>query len=71
MKQRSGDGRDVIIEFHQVGDYVKVSAMDAATLTEISIVGDPSAGEAELTRIALRKLKYVLEKKDKPAEGHR
>ena len=36
--------------------------MDAATLTEISIVGDPSAGEAELTRIALRKLKYVLEK---------
>ena len=71
MKQRSGDGRDVIIEFHQVGDYVKVSAMDAATLTEISIVGDPSAGEAELTRIALRKLKYVLEKKDKPAGGRR
>ena len=71
MKQRSGDGRDVIIEFHQVGDYVKVSAMDAATLTKISIVGDPSAGEAELTRIALRKLKYVLEKKDKPAGGRR
>ena len=45
--------------------------MDAATLTEISIVGDPSAGEAELTRIALRKLKYVLEKKDKPAGGRR
>ena len=71
MKQRSGDGRDVIIEFHQVGDYVKVSAMDAATWTEISIVGDPSAGEAELARIALRKLKYVLEKKDKPAGGRR
>jgi hypothetical protein len=71
MKQRSDDGRDVIIEFHQVGDYVKVSAMDTAILTEISIVGDPSVGEAELTRIALRKLKYVLEKNDKPAGGRR
>lgn len=71
MKQRSDDGRDVIIEFHQVGDYVKVSAMDAATLTEVSIVGDPSAGEAELTRVALRKLKYVLDKQDKPAGGRR
>ncbi len=71
MKQRTDDGRDVIIEFHQVGDYVKVSAMDATTLTEVSIVGDPSAGEAELTRVALRKLKYVLDKQDKPAGGRR
>jgi hypothetical protein len=71
MKQRTGDGREVIIEFHQVGDYVKVSAMDVVTLTEVSLVGDPSAGEAELTRIALRKLKYVLDKKAKPAGGRR
>jgi hypothetical protein len=71
MKQRSEDGRDLIIEFHQIGDYVKVSAMDATTLTEVSIVGDPMAGEAELTRIAVRNLKYVLEKKTPLAGGRR
>jgi len=45
--------------------------MDATTLTEVSIVGDPSAGEAELTRIALRKVKYVLEEKPGLAGGRR
>ena len=33
---------EVIIEFYQVGAYVKVSAIDPATHTEVSIVGDPS-----------------------------
>jgi hypothetical protein len=30
---------DVIIEFYRVGAFVKVSAVDTATLTEVSIVG--------------------------------
>ena len=54
------DGNDVIIEFHQVGAYVKVSAMDPVTLTEVSLVGDPAAGEHTLTRTVIRKLNYVL-----------
>ncbi len=33
---------DIIIEFYQVGAYVKVSAVDTATYTEVSIVGDPT-----------------------------
>ena len=37
------DGREVILEFHQVGNFVKVSAVDPRTLTEVSIVGDPAA----------------------------
>ncbi|WP_255448338.1 hypothetical protein [Telmatospirillum sp. J64-1] len=37
--------------------------MDPATLTEISIVGAPDAGEAMLKATARRKLEYVLEKK--------
>jgi hypothetical protein len=55
--------REVILEFHQVGAYVKVSAVDPVTLTEVSIVGDPAAGEAALTQAAIRKLDYVLKRK--------
>jgi len=50
----------VIFEFVRVGRAVKVSAIDAATGTEVSIVGDPTAGEAALKRLAERKLDYVL-----------
>ena len=52
--------REALIEFHHVGAYVKVSAIDPDTLTEVSIVGDPAAGQAALERAALRKLEYVL-----------
>lgn len=57
------DGNEVIVEFHRVGACVKVSAIDPATLTEVSIVGDPAAGEAALTKAAVRKLAYVLERR--------
>jgi hypothetical protein len=40
----------ILIEFYPVGAYVKVSAVDPITLTEVSIVGDPAAGEEALTR---------------------
>ena len=59
--------REVIIEFHRVGSYVKVSAVDPRTLTEVAIVGDPAAGEAALKRAAVRKLEYVMNRK---AEAH-
>jgi hypothetical protein len=51
---------DIIFEFYQVGAYVKVSAVDPVSLTEISIVGDPAVGEETLKRTAARKLEYVL-----------
>jgi hypothetical protein len=54
------EGRDVIFEFVRVGHAVKVSAIDAATGTEVSIVGDPAVGDAALKRLAERKLEYVL-----------
>ena len=55
--------RNALLEFHPVGAFVKVSAVDPETLTEVSIVGDPAAGEARLTQVALRKLAFVLAKK--------
>lgn len=50
----------IIIEFHRLGAYVKVSAIDPVSLVEVSIVGDPAAGEAALERTALQKLNFVL-----------
>ena len=41
---------------------MKVSAIDPQTGVEVSIVGSPKATQKELTRLAVRKLLYVLEK---------
>jgi hypothetical protein len=55
--------REIIIEFHPVGNVVKVSAMDVKTMTEISIQGPATAGETTLKLNALRRLEYVMKKK--------
>lgn len=52
--------REVIFEFYRVGNSVKVSAVDTATLTEVSVVGPATASEASLRNNALRKLEFVL-----------
>lgn len=54
---------DVILEFHQIGQSVKVSAIDASSMVEISIVGAPSLGKEALKRVALQKLAYVMRRK--------
>ena len=56
---------EVIIEFYRVGAFVKVSAVDTATFTEVSIVGDPACGDEALKRAVVRKLEYVLERRRK------
>lgn len=53
----------IIYEFTAHGRFVKVTAMDVRTLTEIAIVGDASRDESELMRIARRKLEYVMNRK--------
>ena len=55
--------REVLIEFYPIGQYMKVSAIDTATLTEISIQGPKNAGEEMLKRNALKRLEYVMKKK--------
>ena len=55
----------IIIEFIQVGAYVKVSAVDPVSLVEVSIVGDPSASRNTLEQNAIKKLKFVLAEKQK------
>ena len=54
---------EYLVEFQQVGNTVKVSAVDPVTNIEVSIVGDPAASQDELTRVAVQKLEYVLAKR--------
>ncbi len=54
---------EVLFEFRQIGNAVKVTAFHCDSLTEISVVGPASAGEASLKLLALRRLEYVLAKK--------
>jgi len=60
------DESGVLIEFHHVGNAVKVTAVDPKSLLEVTIVGDPAAGEAALTRAVVNKLRYVLARRERP-----
>lgn len=56
-------GREVIFEFFPIGPYMKVTAMDTASLTEISISGPKGTSEVILKANALKRLAFVLRKK--------
>jgi hypothetical protein len=58
------DESQVIYEFYQIGNSVKVSAVDPVTTVEVAIVGPASATRLHLQRNALQKLKYVLNKRE-------
>jgi hypothetical protein len=57
------NNREIIIEFFPIGTFVKVTAMDVKTLTEISIQGPATAPENMLKRNALKRLEFVMKKK--------
>jgi hypothetical protein len=51
---------EVYFEFQQVGNYVKVTAIDPVTMVEVSVTGAASASQYSLQQLALRRLEYVL-----------
>lgn len=61
---KQGTGREVLIEFQQIGNAVKVTAVDTITLVEVSIMGPASAGNEVLKQNVINKLEYVLSKKN-------
>ena len=74
------DPDGVILEFVRLGALVRVSAIDPASLTEVVLQGPAAAGEAALRRAALKKLAYVLARRERttapgprgrPIERHR
>lgn len=59
----SKNSQGYLLEFITIGKSVKVCAVDPKTGIEVSIVGPRSAGQNELSKNAVNKLLYVLEKK--------
>lgn len=55
-------GGDILFEFHRIGSYLKVVAIDADTATEISVVGPATGSRELLKRTAIAKLRYVLQR---------
>ncbi len=51
---------EIYFEFTAIGRNVKVSAIDAETGTEVSILGPVTASRADLQRLALQKLQARL-----------
>lgn len=64
MQDQPGDKEHegYIVEFIAHGLSVKVTAIDPVTGREVSIVGAAGAGKQDLAELAVRKLKYVLDK---------
>ena len=54
--------KEVILEFIVHGSYVKVSAVDPVSGTEVSIVGDRKAEQSYLESVATKKLAMVMKK---------
>jgi hypothetical protein len=55
--------REVYFEFRAVGSVVRVSAIDAATGTEVIVMGPVSAPQSTLERLARSKLMAKLQGK--------
>ena len=55
-ERKSGPSGEIYFEHIVIGRSVKVSAVHAATGTEVSITGPRSATQGELERVALQKL---------------
>lgn len=51
---------EVLYEFHQVGNSLRVAAIDPLSNTEVTIVASARCGEYAMKRMALRKLVHVL-----------
>ena len=60
MAGEENDG--YIIEFITIGNAVKVTAVDPASMREACIIGIANASQKQLAELAIRKLKYILHK---------
>ncbi|MEC9369289.1 MAG: serine hydroxymethyltransferase [Pseudomonadota bacterium] len=60
---------ETYIEFKQVGQVMRVSAIDAATGTEVVIMGPASASPGDLQKVAVAKLRRRLEQDRQSGES--
>ncbi len=62
---------EVLFELRQVGNNVRVMALDPLTGTEVVMVGDARQTKKTLKRNAMNKLRYVMAKKFNEMESQR
>lgn len=55
---------EIYLQFQQVGQAIKVTAVDAATGTEVVVMGPANASRTDLQKVAVRKLKAQIAKAD-------
>lgn len=55
---------EILFEFIRQGNFMKVTAIEPETLTEVSVIVPCSLSEAQMKFQALNRLKYVLQKKE-------
>jgi hypothetical protein len=60
--QKPHGRREVLFEMQRVGNTLRVTAIDAASGTEVVMIADPRQGMETIKRLAVRKLDYVMEK---------
>ncbi len=58
-EENSPSGR-VLFEFTQLGQQVRVAAIDEATGTEVVVICPPQLGSAQMQRIAIAKLRHKM-----------
>ena len=51
-----------IVEYVRMGNAIKVTAIDPVSLREVSMIGSPKISSKEVGKLAVRKLKYVMER---------
>ena len=54
--------KEVLFEMKQVGHFMRITAIDPLSGTEVISIGDPSVDPDMLRSMAIRKLKYVIAK---------
>lgn len=55
--------RELIFEFLPLGPYIKVIAMDVASLTEVSVSVPAGTSETIIRQHATKRLEFVMRKK--------
>ncbi len=58
----NGKAREVFFEKKQIGNIVRITAIDAASGTEVIIQAPARTSQHDLQRMAYNKLNYVLRK---------
>ena len=62
---------EYLFEVHQIGNSVRVACIDPYTNIEVVVVGSPYMSLYSLKINAVRKLRYVLAKKNAEAQSRR